>query len=213
MIISFCGNALAADITPYLRVGTIHFRENGISEGHKSLIALGLEAKKDFTDRFAGKAVVGWWFMGEPLDEDTELPKAGWEANIQANYKLRAGRVTISPFAALGAERWERCSEGNSKHANTWSHVRFLKATFGIEAEYNLLYARAGVVLPFMARVSGGEKPDSELGFDAETGVRWKGWVLAALYRRVKFDEFGPDGNRYPGFEFNRYGLRLGFTF
>ena len=113
----FCSSAV--ELTPYVRLGTINWREKGVNEGHKFLQAGGLRIVSNF-DKLSLIGGVEAWKMGEPIDEDTEMPRKGYRLSGEIRYKksIKNG-LSVYPYAGLGFEEFSRARDGNYKYSGS----------------------------------------------------------------------------------------------
>lgn len=91
-------SSLAVELCPFLRFGTINWREGDIDEGHKYLRGGGLKIKSNLIDGLRGTVTMQGWEMGEPLDEDRELPYRGYsiEDTVFLEKLITIGRLGIT---------------------------------------------------------------------------------------------------------------------
>jgi hypothetical protein len=208
-----CSRLFAFELTPFVKLGTINWREKNINEGHKFLQAAGLKMKSEFDD-FKGIVGAEVWRMGEPLDEDRELPSKGHSFCAEIEYNKQIDdHLIVYPYAGAGFERFSRVDEGNIKYHESWSSLSYFSLALGGGARYKIAYAKAGARFPFYGRTNNNLEPKAKPGFDFEIGIRWRGLTLGWFYKRIGFDEFGPETVRQPDFEFNRYGAIIKYSF
>lgn len=203
----------ALELTPIVRLGTINWREKNINEGHKYLQAAGLRVASEFKD-FKGMVAAEVWRMGEPIDEDREMPSKGYSLSGEVDYRKRMrNHLILYPYVGASFERFGRVDEGNIKYRESWSSVHFLSLAFGGGAHYKIAYVKAGLQFPCYARTNNNLEPKSQPGFDFEIGIQWKRLSAGWSYKRITFGEFGPETARQPDFEFNRYGAIIKYSF
>jgi hypothetical protein len=203
----------AVELTPFVRLGTINWREKSINEGHKYLQAAGLRVASESTD-CAVMVAVEAWRMGEPIDEDREMPSKGYSLSGEVDYLKRMGNhLLLYPYVGASFERFGRVDEGNIKYPESWSSVHFLTLALGGGVRYKIAFAKAGLQVPCYVRTDDNLEPKSQPGFDFEIGIRWKGLSAGWFYKRISFGEFGSETARQPDFEFNRYGAIIKYSF
>lgn len=199
----------ALEVEPYLKLGTINFVENDVNEGNKFLVVAGVKASQGF-DGFKGLILAEGWTMGEPMDEDRELPGKGYNVAGELRYNLiNMDDHQLYPYTGLGFEYWDR--EASREYADSWDSVRFFRWSVGLGIESKLLFMRGGIFIPFKAKTDNSLKPDSMLGYEAEAGVYLAGFTLSFFYKRTQFDDFSSGGIDHPNFKLNLYGFSLGY--
>ena len=212
---NFC-SSLAVELCPFLRFGTINWKEGDIDEGHKYLRGGGLEIKSNLIDGLRGAVTIQGWEMGEPLDEDRELPYKGYSFSGEIDYNWPIGdNFTLYPYIGLGFEKWKRVEEGNIKYSQSWNSLEFFNWSLGGKVIYKMAYLRTGLIFPFNGQTNDNLYPQTKIGFDFEVGVRWKKLTLGWLYKRVRFDEIASENIGHSDFELNRSGviIKYGFYF
>ncbi len=189
----------------YTKLGTIHLKENGISEGHKSLTGLGVNL--NYGDKLKTTLNGEMWIMGEPLDEDTEIPKKGYHLGIKSKYRLgKKNRTLFSPFVKVDYNKWKRDS---SKCPDGFRSLEFITGNVGIEAERGMFHAKVGGLLPLWSETDKAAKPKGKLGIDASVGIIYKDFFLNAFYNQTSFkSDLGQ-----PEITLNLYGAMLGYKF
>lgn len=176
----------AVELEPIAAMGGITWMENGIKEGHKSFVLIGLKANlKVANDSYVSLMAKGWQ-MSEPLDEDREIPRKGYGLSSEFNHSIKLEKVKFTPYAGFGFEHWSR-AEGNSKIANSWTSVRFFTLSIGTRAEYKRFYAKAGAILPFDINTNS-TGLGSKLGYKAEIGADiWKKLNVGLFREQINF--------------------------
>ena len=180
-------------------------KENGISEGHKSLTGIG--ANLNYGGKL--KTIINgeMWIMGEPLDEDTEIPKKGYCFGIKSKYRLGKKNSTLFfPFAKVSYNKWKRDS---SKYPDSFKSLEFITGSVGIEAEKGMFHAKVGGLLPLWSQTDKVAKPKGKLGLDASAGITYKDFFLDAFYNQTSFKS----DLEQPEITLNLYGAMLGYKF
>lgn len=198
-------SSYAIEVEPYLKGGTINLVEDGVSEGHKFLTALGVKTKFG-EDKLQGVVTIEGWEMGEPLDEDVEIPRRGYYIGGEIGYNLVFANFRIIPTTGIAYEYMKR--HRNPMYPESWKNLRFFSALLGAKMKYRIGYLKADIVVPFNLRTNN-DHPKSKVGFNAETGIEYKRLTTGLFYNRVGFKET----SKNPDFEFNRYGVILGIRF
>jgi len=195
----------AVEFEPYLRGGTINLDEDGVDEGHKSLAAVGLKTRTDL-DKLTGELTLEWWTMAEPLDEDVELPRKGYNASGEIGYNFIYKDTYITPAAGVSYEYIKR--HANESFPGSWEKLSVFSALLGIKVKKNIFYFKAGIIAPFLL-MTDNDDPDAKIGFNAEAGIEYKRLTLGYFYKRIGFDENSDN----PEIDFNRYGGVLSYKF
>jgi len=212
-IVGDCSRLFAFELTPFVKLGTINWREKNVNEGHKFLQAAGLNMKSEFDD-FKAIVEAEVWRMGEPLDEDRELPSKGHGLCAEIEYNKRVDdHLILYPYVGAGFEGFSRVDEGNIKYHESWSSLSYFSLVLGGGARYKIAHVKAGVRFPFCGRTNNNLETKAKPGFDFEIGIRWRGLTLGWFYKRIGSDEFGSETLRQPDFEFNRYGAIIKYSF
>lgn len=195
----------AVEFEPYLRVGTINLNEDGINEGHKSLVAVGVKTRTGL-DKLTGELTVEWWTMAEPLDEDIELPRKGYYVSGEIGYNFMYKDIDITPAAGVSYEYIKR--HANESSPGSWEKLKSFSALLGVKVKKKIFYLKGGIIAPFLLRTDN-DDPDAKIGFNAEAGIEYKRLTLGYFYKRIGFDE----NSENPEIDFNRYGVVIGFKF
>jgi len=185
----------AVEFEPYLRVGTINLDEDGVDEGHKSLVAVGVKTRTGL-DKLTGELTVEWWTMAEPLDEDVELPRKGYYASGEIGYNFMYKDTDITPAAGVSYEYIKR--HANESFPGSWEKLKFLSALLGMKVKKKIFYLKGGIIIPLLIR-TGNDDPDAKIGFNAEAGIEYKRLTLGYFYKRIGFDE----NSENPEIDFN----------
>lgn len=191
----------------YTKLGTIGFEENKIPEGHKFFTGFGANLNLNYWDKleitFNGEA----GFMGELLDEDTEIPKKGYHLGIKSRYRLGKKNSTLfSTFVKVGYNKWKRDS---SKYPDSFRSLEFITGSAGIEAEKGMFHAKVGGLLPLWSQTDKTTKPKGKIGIDTSVGITYKDFFLDAFYNQTSFK---PDLEQ-PEITLKLYGAMLGYKF
>jgi len=198
-IFQFCR---AAEIESYFKMGTINVRDGAINEGHKSLVAVGFNLGTDPTKKFQGLLTLEGWTMGEPSDEDGEIPNngIGFMFEGRRNFFLKKN-LKIFPYVGAGWRHWER--DGSEKTIGQWMKINFADIKIGLGAEYKMFFARAGARRPVWINKS---EFDPGIGFESEVGLKIKKIKISLFYDRFSFSNNN-------NFDVNFYGGRIGYLF
>jgi len=124
------------EIRPYLKLGSVKWEENGISEGHKFIATPGVSVSSlKGKVRFRGslEACVG----GEPSDEDIEVPNQDIY-HLNANVTFQSIKDD-SFYFILGAnlDRLER--DRNEKYPNSFKRMDYVTPEAGLGVRYKKL--------------------------------------------------------------------------
>jgi hypothetical protein len=169
---------------PYLKGGGLSFKENGLKEGHKFFTALGaeLKLKPSFFPKVESSLFLEGWKTSEPMDEDTELPRKGWELGGKVLYRLPSeGPVNLSLISKVGYQEWRR-DEG------AWNSFRFFYVAPKIKGDYKNFFAGAGLIIPFSGRADFGSRHAGKPGFELSAGFTLKKKIsLEYFYQKIGF--------------------------
>ncbi len=198
IIVSGGLQSYAFDIEPYVKAGTIDLVEGGIEEGHKLLLAT--RARISTGEKVHGTLSVEGWWMGEPYDEDREMPNNGFSFSGEVAYRLIESDISLFPFVSVAYEGFHR--DKNIKYDESWSRIEYITGTVGVKATYRVFYLKFGALFPFAAETDRDQRLDTEIGFDFETGILWKNITLGYFLKKTKFES----GDGQPGLELNLYG-------
>jgi len=169
-------------IESYLKIGTINVRDGAINEGHKSLVAVGFNLGTDPTKKVEWLFNVEGWVMGEPSDEDGEIPNNGIGLFFEGrrNFFLKKS-LKIFPYVGVGLHHWER--DGSEKTVGQWGEINFADIKIGLGVEYKKIFARAGARRPM---INDGNF-DPKIGFESELGLKIKRIKISLFYDRFSF--------------------------
>lgn len=117
------------EVEPYAKGGTIAWDELQGIGGHKSLVALGINALARFDRLGVGFNFENWW-LGEKLDDDAGIiPNEGRRFYTDLRYGFRPTEsLELYPFAGVGYEHWSR-----DDAVNSWTSINFPYAAVGGE--------------------------------------------------------------------------------
>ncbi len=203
--------AHAIEFEPYIKSGTINFVEDNVREGNKFLIGAGLKTLLG-SHRLKGTFVTEGWTMGEPLDEDRELPSKGYNISGEVTYSWNVvDNLTLYPYTGLGFEFWDR--EPNKAYPGSWDSLKFFKWTLGAGIEEKIMYMKGGFIVPFASYADNDLDIDSLIGYEVESGIHLRGLNLGFFYKRVKFDDSSSNKIIQPNFKLNLYGGVIGYRF
>src|SRR4030042_2281344 len=106
-VLSAWSAANGMEIEPKLILGSVHLNEHRIKEGNKFMRGVSIT--------FSGGDKVYWsltpeiWKMGEPLDEDTEIPEMGYSLHSQVGYRLMKSKNSeVTHVIGLNIGKLER---------------------------------------------------------------------------------------------------------
>ncbi|HMU54578.1 MAG TPA: hypothetical protein PKA61_06210 [Nitrospira sp.] len=189
------------ELEPYAKGGTIAWDELQGIGGHKSLVALGINALARFDRLGLGFNFENWW-LGEKLDDDAGIiPNEGRRFYADLRYGFRPTEsLELYPFAGLGYEHWSR-----DDAVNAWNSINFPYAAIGGGAEYEHCYAKIGLLMPFAATANVGPNPTSRIGVTADAGLRLFNFTVGVFFRSVGFED--PDAKMVQA------GVMLGYRF
>lgn len=198
----FSISAYGVEYKPYFRLGGMSFTENGIKEGNKFLTAFGLEV--DLKNKGAVKSKVSGeiWAMGEPVDEDVEMPQNGFNVNYEIAYK---NDKAIYPFAGIGFNKWSRLE--NEKYPGSFSKLYFASGIVGLGMNFwERYFLKCGVILPVWSQTDHSQHPGMKVGFDATAGAEWNKFFVSLFYRLTTM---GGDRDQ-PSFKLFTQGVMAG---
>ncbi len=192
----------ATEVEKYIKVGTINVRDGAINEGHKSHVAVGFNLGTDPTKKFQGLFTAEVWVMGEPSDEDGEIPGEGIGLFFEGrrNFFLKKS-LKIFPYVGAGLRHWER--DGSEKTISQWEKINFADIKIGLGVEYKIFFARAGVRKPIWINEG---NFDPKIGFESETGFKIKRIKISLFYDRFSFSNNN-------NFDVNFWGGKVSHSF
>ncbi|MDP3042850.1 MAG: hypothetical protein Q8N21_00380 [bacterium] len=179
--------AIDVEVEPSVKAAGMKWKENGVSEGHKSYVGVGIQGNlSDFSSLPGLKLNFGLeeWRMGEAVDEDAEIPRKGYRFYGEISRPIRYLEFSFAPCIGAGFEEWHR-REGNPKIAGSWQSLRFFSGTAGIKAGYDCYFAKVIAIQPF--NIEGGTLK-ARTGYEISLGANiWKDLDLALFYKDVRF--------------------------
>jgi len=127
----------------FTEIGGMNVNENGVSEGHKSYHQFGLEWYGENL-RSRVSAQVDGFFMGEPAEEDPEIPK--WGAGVQAEYGFKVREWAI-PYLGVRYDHIERGVAPKYEDPNDTEYQSYKKQNYAaqVESQHDIVSARGGV--------------------------------------------------------------------
>ncbi|MBU4256986.1 hypothetical protein KKC04_01075 [Patescibacteria group bacterium] len=180
--------AVDVEVEPSLRAAGMEWKENGVSEGHKSYVGVGVQVNlSDFAFQPDLKLAIGLeeWRMGEAVDEDVEIPRKGYRFFGEISRPIGYLGFSFSPCLGISFEEWHRNHEGNPKIAGSWQSLRFFSGTAGIKVGYDCYFAKVIAIQPF--NIEGGTLK-ARTGYEISLGANiWKDLDLALFYKDVRF--------------------------
>ncbi len=179
--------AIDVEVEPSVKAAGMKWKENGVSEGHKFYVGVGIQGNlSDFSSLPGLKLSLGLeqWYMGEAVDEDIEIPQKGYRLYGEISRPIQYLMFSFSPCLGASFEEWHR-REGNPKIAGSWQSLRFFSGTAGVRADYKRYYAKAILIQPF--NIEGGALK-ARTGYEISLGANvWKDMDLALFYKDVRF--------------------------
>ena len=198
-----CGLAYSSETEPISQnavriklsgdLATSNFKENGIREGHKSLVGVGLTALKENL----GYLEIGLWHMGEPLDEDRELPRRG--------YLIGAGILHEAWHAGFAQERIERTPNG--KYGISWDELSVLTLRARYEHAFGEISFKAGILFPIHAEANDGYAWDGRITPSVEIRKTFKRTAISWFWNEEKL----VNNEVHHPITLKRYGLRFSY--
>lgn len=180
--------AVDVEVEPSAKVAGMEWKENGVSEGHKSYVGVGVQANlSDFAFQPDLKLALGLeeWRMGEAVDEDVEIPRQGYRVFSEISRTIRYLAFSFTPCLGANFEEWHRRDEGNPKIAGSWQSLRFFSAIAGVRADYKQFFAKAVAIQPF--NIEGGTLK-TRTGYEVSLGANvWRDLNVALFYKDVRF--------------------------
>ena len=211
------GKAYCGQDGPHYRVfteaGGVNVTENDVSEGHKSYHQFGLEMSfENMRARIAGQ--IDGFFMGEPPEEDPEIPKWGLGAQVEYGYKIREWAL---PYLGVRYDHIERgiapkYSDPSDPEYNAGyrgqveSEHDIVSARGGVHLHHKWLWVDLGTIIPFYTSTKSGN-----FGPDVGIGVRFGKWDIGYRYKQIRMTD-----NHFSGDEaLSLYwsGVQLGYSF
>jgi hypothetical protein len=193
------------EVEPKLIIGSVHLQEHGVKEGNKFMNGISVT--------FSGGDKVYWsvtpeiWKMGEPLDEDTEIPNMGYSLHSQVGYRLmKTKNLEVTPVVGLNIGKLERDGQ-NPKWIDSklwgytsWTHLTYVFPTTGVNLKYKFLYGKFNLIWPVYWEgdtnsASSGKIQPHEPHLFLETGVIFGNFSVGAFYRKMSFDQL--ESNTY----------------
>lgn len=214
-VISICldfSNAIGADWRVYTEVGGMNVFENNVDEGHKSYHLFGTEVS---LENMRAKALFGMegFFMGEPPEEDPEIPCAGAAAFVEYSYKIRNW---IHPYLGIRYDHISRGTAPKYENPNDPEYVDnpqvesehdMVSARGGIHMQKGIFWADIGTIIPFYTNTkSGNFGPDVGIGF-----TLWDNVDIGYRYKEIRLTDHHLKGAVDLSFYWS--GVQIGYTF
>ena len=197
------------EFNPFFEFGAIDNEEDNHPEStaHKFYLGVGVNVRRG--EDFKQEARTKLWALGEPTDEDREIPNDGIAASLELSYHCRFFEdFTVYPYAGMGFQRWRRNSPLGDA-SRFYGSLYFTEAIFGIGGTWKWFYFKAGGNRPFWSDTDSGQTPTGQLGFLVNGGVIYKAVDLGLFYNRTRF---GSDGTQ-TAFQLDLYGFYVGYHF
>jgi len=191
VILAIMTSNVYAEVKPYTKVGGMELVEHNISEGHKAYTALGIDISQKW-DKVIMKYTLEGWSMIEAVDDDPEMPQAGFKVSAEVKTK----RDKIQPFVSLDYNSWDR-------DVGSFTTLHYLNSKFGVDGKWNILYTRVGGTYPIWNETNSSDNMSGKLGFVCELGFKWKKVSVGYIYERTSFTDL----------ETNFSGVKIGYTF
>ena len=198
----------------FTEAGGMNVNENGISEGHKSYHQFGLETSfENMRARIAGQ--IDGFFMGEPPEEDPEIPKWGLGAQVEYGYKIREWAI---PYLGVRYDHIERgmapkyTDPGDPEYASYGPNPQIetehdmVSARGGFHFRYKWLWADLGTIIPFYTSTKSGN-----FGPDLGIGVKLGHWDVGYRFKQYRLTDNHFSGDVALSFYFS--GVQLGYSF
>jgi hypothetical protein len=180
--------AIDVEVEPSIKAAGMKWKENGVSEGHKSYVGVGIQGNlSDFPSLPGLKLSLGLeqWYMGEAVDEDVEIPRKGYRFFGEISRPIGYLGFSFSPCLGASFEEWNRRDEGNPKIPGSWQSLRFFSGTVGLKINYDRYFLKAVAIQPF--NIEGGGLT-ARTGYEVSLGANiWKDLDAALFYKDVRF--------------------------
>lgn len=202
-----------SNIRIFTEAGGMNVNENDISEGHKSYHQLGIEYSiENMRARMSGQ--VDGFFMGEPPEEDPEIPKWGAGAQIEYAYKWKAWAF---PYLGVRYDHIERELAPKYNDPNDPEYDRdyvgqaetehdMVSARGGFHFQHKWMWADIGTIIPFYTSTKSGN-----FGPDVGVGVKFGAWDIGYRFKEYRLTDNHFEGDTALSFYFS--GVQLGYTF
>lgn len=172
--------AFSMDYQPYLYSGGMALSENGMKEGHKHFIVVGVNAID--TDKLITTLKLEGLLMAEPADEDIEMIQNGFRFGLE----LKENK-NFTPFCGAYFNQWNR--DSNPKFPFSYDRFNFADIEIGVEYSYKQFFARIGGNCPVIS-----DHLKGRVDLITSLGYRYESIEAGIDYRKVSFsgDENNP---------------------
>jgi len=207
-------DVFAADYRLYTGIGGMNVNEMGISEGHKSYYMLGGEISIEDV-RSEIKLGLEGFFMGEPPEEDPEIPCAGGAAFIEYSLKVNEW---IHPYLGIQYDHFSRGTAPKYDDPNDPEYTNYgqndqletehdmVSALGGVHLQKSIFWMDLGTNIPFYTSTKSGN-----FGPDVGIGLKWKNFDIGYRFKEIRLTDHHLSGGVDLSFYFS--GVELGWRF